>query len=377
MEESDQKTIARENAPGPIAHDAHLTSSALIDLTSPIPTVIDLTSPTLDRPRIPADDAPGRTTGDQGVDPVTPLKTYSKMQRGIGAFARDAARLYKVRTVNLQNDVESTLSQTREVGRVFEATTGTRLQQRDILVVGAGQTAREVVAFSVANQVTAIDLDVIPMGWKPGPYLQLLKQNGAGRAVKTIGRKLLGIDRQHRKALCSALGVDRPTNATYLQMDASKMRFGNASFDLVYSFSVFEHLPDPEAVLREAIRVLRPGGMFSISLHLYSAEGGCHDLRIFAGEREGIPYWAQLRPAEKHKVIESCYMNEWRIEQWRELFGRVSPGCALSLDVHEEPLGSRLREELRSLRSAGELASYTDEELLSVNVRLTWQKPLH
>jgi SAM-dependent methyltransferase len=303
-------------------------------------------------------------------------KTYTTMQGGLKGFVRDATRLYKVRTKDVAGEVRATIEQKGTLEREYLTSTGTPLVGKDVMVLGVGQTSREVIGFGVANRVTAIDLDVIPQGWKPGPYIRLLKQNGPVRAAKTVGRKVLGIDRRFRQALCQELGVTRAAPATYLQMDASKMSFPDATFDLVYSFSVFEHLPDPKAVLREAIRVLRPGGLASISLHLYTSEGGCHDLRIFAGDRSSIPYWAQLRPPVKDTVIESCYMNEWRLAQWHELFDELCPTGILSLDRHHEPFGSELVTELAALRAGGELGDYSDEELLGVNYRILWRKPL-
>jgi len=40
--------------------------------------------------------------------------------------------------------------------------------------------------------------------------------------------------------------------------------FPDASFDVVVSFDVFEHIPDSDAHLREVRRVLRPGGAYLI-----------------------------------------------------------------------------------------------------------------
>jgi SAM-dependent methyltransferase len=42
--------------------------------------------------------------------------------------------------------------------------------------------------------------------------------------------------------------------------DLSELPFSDASFDLVFSRSVFEHFRNPVSVLRELRRVLRPGG---------------------------------------------------------------------------------------------------------------------
>lgn len=42
--------------------------------------------------------------------------------------------------------------------------------------------------------------------------------------------------------------------------DATRLSFGDDSFDHVVSFEVLEHIPDYERVLQELFRVLRPGG---------------------------------------------------------------------------------------------------------------------
>jgi SAM-dependent methyltransferase len=43
--------------------------------------------------------------------------------------------------------------------------------------------------------------------------------------------------------------------------DAGRIPYDDATFDLIFSDNVFEHLEDPAAVLRECGRVLKPGGL--------------------------------------------------------------------------------------------------------------------
>jgi SAM-dependent methyltransferase len=47
--------------------------------------------------------------------------------------------------------------------------------------------------------------------------------------------------------------------------DASRLPFGDASFDLYASFETIEHVENDRAVVREARRVLAPGGIFICS----------------------------------------------------------------------------------------------------------------
>jgi SAM-dependent methyltransferase len=58
-----------------------------------------------------------------------------------------------------------------------------------------------------------------------------------------------------------------PPTHPHLRLQAGSvlgLPFTDASFDLVASYQMLEHVPDPEAALREMLRVVRPGGTISI-----------------------------------------------------------------------------------------------------------------
>lgn len=54
-------------------------------------------------------------------------------------------------------------------------------------------------------------------------------------------------------------------NATFVAADAARLPFDDASFDLVTAASSLEEAADSESVLRELVRVLRPGGVLRAS----------------------------------------------------------------------------------------------------------------
>ena len=51
--------------------------------------------------------------------------------------------------------------------------------------------------------------------------------------------------------------------------DLEKLTFDNASFDVIISQDVMEHVFDPPAVYREAYRTLRPGGVYIHTTPIY------------------------------------------------------------------------------------------------------------
>ena len=75
---------------------------------------------------------------------------------------------------------------------------------------------------------------------------------------------------------------------TFLLADAAASGLPPESFDTIIMSDAFEHLKDPEAVLRECRRLLRPGGRVFISFPPYGHPYGEH-----LSDLIGIP-WVQL-----------------------------------------------------------------------------------
>ncbi len=63
------------------------------------------------------------------------------------------------------------------------------------------------------------------------------------------------------RALIEANGLD---TSRIKDAPGEKLPFPDAAFDIVYSSNVLEHTNDPAQVLREAVRVLKPGGTLQI-----------------------------------------------------------------------------------------------------------------
>lgn len=59
--------------------------------------------------------------------------------------------------------------------------------------------------------------------------------------------------------------LNQQPRVRYVTGDATDLPFGNASFDAITMFDLLEHVPDHEAAVDEALRVLRPGGVLLVS----------------------------------------------------------------------------------------------------------------
>jgi SAM-dependent methyltransferase len=107
---------------------------------------------------------------------------------------------------------------------------------------------------------------------------------GGGTALSLAeeGRYAVGLDLDARfRGAGTSLAVERGVaNAGFVQGDAIRLPFRDASFDLVFSHSVIEHVTSAEGYLRECGRVLRPGGVLYLSTAPYLSFAGAHLPRL-------------------------------------------------------------------------------------------------
>ena len=85
------------------------------------------------------------------------------------------------------------------------------------------------------------------------------------RAVEPYVREAVGIDP-------SAPSIEGPRLRTVRATFESAMPFGAGSFDIVTMLAVLEHLSNPEQVISEIARVLRPGGQLVLTVPSHAAK---------------------------------------------------------------------------------------------------------
>jgi SAM-dependent methyltransferase len=90
---------------------------------------------------------------------------------------------------------------------------------------------------------------------------------GVGYGSAFLGARaarVLGIDVSEEAIEYARRRYSAP-NVEFEQMDGSALDLGDETFDVVCSFETIEHLPEPEAAIAEAARVLRPEGVYVVS----------------------------------------------------------------------------------------------------------------
>ena len=106
--------------------------------------------------------------------------------------------------------------------------------------------------------------NVLELGCGPGYY-------SAKVAQKIPGGKLTLVDIQQEmldmaKKRMDSFGI---SNIHYVLADAAELPFENDSFDVIFLIAMLSEVPDKENCIRELHRVLRAGGLLSISEQSY------------------------------------------------------------------------------------------------------------
>lgn len=296
-------------------------------------------------------------------------KTYQLVRgRRLRILGEAAEAITKMQTRDhAARAVEIVRRRDEAITRVRDAY-GVRWDRQALLEVGCGQRCTWSLAFGVSNTVTAVDLDVVPQRFSLATYGSMLRSNGPYRVAKTLGRKMLGIDRRQTAALAKAVRGPLVWPSTH-RMDAEDLQFPDNSFDGVFSFAVFEHIADPQKAMREVCRVLKKGGAAYIVLELFTSIAGAHDPRLW-NSRQAMPSWAHLRPNHAASVIPNVYINRVRLAEYQQMAGAEFADVCL---YKEERGTAKYLNEL-STQERDELSEYTDEELVTQDLVILGRK---
>jgi 2-polyprenyl-6-hydroxyphenyl methylase/3-demethylubiquinone-9 3-methyltransferase len=108
------------------------------------------------------------------------------------------------------------------------------------------------------------------------------------------GHRVIGID-PTAENLTVARANDRSRTAIYELGDAGELPYDRHSFDVVCAMDLLEHIEDPERVIAEASRVLRPGGLFVF--HTFNRTWQANLVVI-----KGVAWFVRNAPEDLHEL---------------------------------------------------------------------------
>jgi len=135
---------------------------------------------------------------------------------------------------------------------------------------------------------------------------------GVAKKIKEAGSEAVSII-DIEKYVPDAVLQDNPW-LDYIIYPGGEMPLPEEQFDIVQSFTVYEHLRQPETTIRETFRILKKGGLaihlIDLGDHMYY---GIDPAKQFNCLRYGKKTW------ELMSMNRSIYVNRIRVSGWRKL----------------------------------------------------------
>jgi len=169
--------------------------------------------------------------------------------------------------------------------------------------------ASEVVAFLAEDGLTMADRDVADVGCGDGI-------TDLGLAQRAQPRRLVGFDVNPVRedlllARATAAGVADvlPPALEFAECSTEALPAPDDSFDVVVSWSAFEHIDDPVTVLREIRRILRPHGVLFLQVWpFYHSQHGAH---LDEWYPTGFVQFQKSSEAISAEVLEMAENKDW------------------------------------------------------------------
>src|SRR6187431_206151 len=124
------------------------------------------------------------------------MRSYTSA--GLRVMLRDLPVLRRTHGDGAVKRVTDLIRDAKVAERRISERYGRQLRDLDVLDIGTGQFLTQLIYFAQCNRAIGIDADVYAEGLNPIPYVRMAVVNGPARTIKTIGRKVLGIDRRYR-----------------------------------------------------------------------------------------------------------------------------------------------------------------------------------
>lgn len=169
----------------------------------------------------------------------------------------------------------------------------------------------------------------------PNPLAILDVACGGGflaNPLAVAGHDVTGIDLS-LDSLAVAEQHDGTASVAYLAMDARALSFPDGHFDVVCMMDFLEHLPERDDVIREAARVLKPGGWFFF--HTFN-----RTLLSWLIAIKGVEWFVKNTPEHMHvhelflkpsELVAICTHHELMVEVVRGVRPRVFSRAFLGL----------------------------------------------
>jgi ubiquinone/menaquinone biosynthesis C-methylase UbiE len=174
--------------------------------------------------------------------------------------------------------------------------------------------AEQIASFCDASELMLAGCDIADIGCGDG--IMALGLCHRVRPRRLVGFDVINTNAEALAARARAEGVADalPAELEFKESSSIATPASDAEFDFVYSWSAFEHIADPIAVLSEIRRILRPGGHFFLQLWpFYHSAKGSHlwdwfdeDFHhLLANEREIV---AELTASDRRPPEWAAYM---------------------------------------------------------------------